>query len=67
MFGPFFDGGAAGANQDLTPVPNAEYTASVLVQNWTEAFPDPDPLDPSNLADLQLIFSSDGNFNDGDR
>jgi beta-glucanase (GH16 family) len=64
MFGPFFDGGAAGANQDFTPVPNSEYSASVLAQNWTEAFPEPDPLDPTNLADLQLIFSSDGNFDD---
>ena len=56
MFGPLVDGNAAGAFQDFTPVPNAQHTASVLVQNWTEALPTPDPLDPSNLVGLQLIF-----------
>ncbi|MGB5338947.1 MAG: family 16 glycosylhydrolase, partial [Gammaproteobacteria bacterium] len=60
MFGPFAPEEAAGAFQDFTPIPGKEYKASVFAQNFSG-----DALDPSNLADMQLVFSSDGNFEDG--
>ncbi|MBT8438125.1 MAG: hypothetical protein KJO91_00245, partial [Gammaproteobacteria bacterium] len=61
LFGPSFNiPNASGVRQDFTPVPLQEYTASVWALNSST-----DPLDPSNFASMQLIFSPDYDFDDG--
>ena len=51
MFGPFTPEGAAGAYQDVEAIPGETYTASAWANNSSV-----DPLQGSNLADVQLIF-----------
>jgi len=51
MFGPFVPEGAAGAYQDVEAIPGETYTASAWANNSSV-----DPLQGSNLADVQLFF-----------
>ncbi|MGB5439560.1 MAG: hypothetical protein WBN90_07925, partial [Gammaproteobacteria bacterium] len=60
IFGPFARELGAGAGQSFTPVPFSEYTATVLAQNWADG----DGIDDANIAIFQLIFSTDGVFDD---
>ena len=61
MFGPFTGNpDASGAFQTFDANPGDIFEASVWAMSWEQAFPTPDPLDPTNFADLQLIFTDAG-------